>query len=121
MYEALHTMYYCFVNTKFQGSADAVDFETTDFYDCLDKCKNDEFCKWISYSEDGTCFLFYEDCTVGPDDNFLTTTTDCTSSGKSNEENVTMYSVATLKSLYRRADRNKRAGLEKNSPCLVFY
>ena len=87
-------MYYCFVNTKFQGSADDVDFTTTDFYDCLDKCKNNENCKWISYSEDGTCFLFYEDCTVGPDDNFLTTTTDCTSSGKSNEENVSMYSVA---------------------------
>ena len=81
-------MYYCFVNTKFQGSADDVDFTTTDFYDCLDKCKNNENCKWISYSEDGTCFLFYEDCTVGPDDNFLTTTTDCTSSGKSNEENI---------------------------------
>merc|ERR550532_149454 len=31
-----------------EGSADDVDFTTTDFYNCLDKCKTNEFCKWIS-------------------------------------------------------------------------
>ena len=65
----------------FQEGAFGVQFVST-FYECMDKCKDVDTCEWISYKDNGACYL-YEKCTVDPlSVDFQTTQIDCSSTGK---------------------------------------
>ena len=47
----------------------------------MDKCKELDNCEWISYKDNGACYL-YEKCTVDPlAVDFQTTQIDCSSTG----------------------------------------
>ena len=53
------------------------------FYDCLDKCLEQDDCNWISYKDNGACYE-YEKCTEKDPEavDFQTTQIDCSSIGK---------------------------------------